>query len=347
MFIIILLVLILLVLFSKTTIIGGANDIYSLLDELELNLVKLLDGGWNGDTYLVSNGKNEFILKLEKIDATPTGKEFESEYYRQLDFDKLVAKNHPDKFLTIEKHGIIKNCKFTHSKTEIVEKCPNEIRRARFIRKNKQPDCYYLLYSPVLEGTFRNIRDNLTEPILLDLMKQLIESINIYRKLGFIHTDISFSNIMFKTVNGKYEWYWIDYGNITNIKYPDSYLDLERLEKNPSCKNDMKSDLLKLVGLCTTHMFKHGMKKSEREEFANYVKTNNKKIYDEIIEYLPDKDLNLFVMVYKLLYPQEYIDHFKCEHNETKLLLKDVLLLCIKHSSDETYDKLLKLLNEL
>jgi hypothetical protein len=152
---------------------------------------------------------------------------------------------------------------------------------------------------------------------------------------------------MFKTVNGKYEWYWIDYGNITNIKYPDSYLDLERLEKNPSYKNDMKSDLISLVDLCITHRFKHGIKKSEREEFANYVKTNNKKIYDEIIEYLPDKDLNLFVMVYKLLYPQEYINHFKCEHNETKLLLKDVLLLCIKHSSDETYDELLKLLNEL
>jgi len=109
----------------------------------------------------------------------------------------------------LENHGIIKNCVFTHSKTNIILQKTDEKRKARFIRKNSQPNCYYLLYKPVLDGTFASIKDEVknNEELLLDFLIQIIESINIYRKLGFIHTDVSISNIMFKKNDIGYQWY--------------------------------------------------------------------------------------------------------------------------------------------
>ena len=98
---------------------------------------------------------------------------------------------------------------------------------------------YYLLYKPVLDGTFKSVQDDVknNEELLLDFLIQIIESINIYRKLGFIHTDVNITNIMFKKMGDiRYQWYWIDYGNITNNKYPDSLLDIERKEEQPYYK---------------------------------------------------------------------------------------------------------------
>jgi RIO-like serine/threonine protein kinase len=115
----------------------------------------------------------------------------------------------------------------------------NEIRKARFIRKNSQPHCYYLIYKPILDGTFEDINTEIRndENKLLDFIIQIVNLINIFRKQGFIHTDINHTNFMYKKDRDeKYIWYIIDYGNITNIEYPDSLLDIERINRNPNYK---------------------------------------------------------------------------------------------------------------
>ena len=56
---------------------------------------------------------------------------------------------------------------------------------------------------------------------------------------------------------------------------------------------------------------------------------------------------SLFDLVYKILYPKEYSEYYKFEEYDNKeQVLKDVLLLCIKHSNDETYDNLLTSLKQ-
>ena len=340
------------------------NSINILMKELNLVKVKDLDSGLNGDTFMVKNHKDEFlILKLERIDATPSNSkdipDYESEYYRQIDFDNLVAKHHPDKFMVLENHGIIKDCIFTHSKTEDAMTKVDEKRKARFIRKNNQPHCYYLLYKPVLDGTFRIVREEIRndKELLLDFMIQIISSINIYRKLGFIHSDVGVDNIMFKKIDSKYQWYWIDYGNITNNKYPDSYLDIER-NGIPFYKTNTMADLRNLINnFCITGNIRNtNPKADEKIKFIENIFENKKDIYDEIFGYFPKIDdpnlskfleRSLFDLVYKILYPKEYSEYYKFEEYDNKeQVLKDVLLLCIKHSNDETYDNLLTSLKQ-
>jgi len=48
----------------------------------------------------------------------------------------------------------------------------------------------------------------------------------------------------------------------------------------------------------------------------------------------------------KLLYPKEYSNYFGIEYNNKKQLLKEKILLCVKHSNDKTYDELLNLIVE-
>jgi len=337
------------------------DSIIGLMEELDLVNIKDLESGWNGDTHIVKNNKDEMlILKLERLDSTPSNiydrdkPNFESEYDRQIDFDNLVAKNHPDKFMVLEKHGIIKDCVFTHSKTDDVMMRAKEKRKNRFIRKNNQPDCYYLLYKPVLDGTFKSVGKEIRtdERLLLDFMTQIIGSMNIYRKLGFIHTDVSISNIMFKKINGEYQWYWIDYGNITNNKYPDSHLDIERKEDVPFYKIDMMIDLISLiVNHCiTVNLNIHNPKADEKIEFMKHMYKNNRDIHDEIFDHIPqinNPDLRqrhergLFDLICKILYPDVYSKYYKIEYDNKEQILKDQILLCVRHSNDETYDDLL------
>ena len=337
------------------------DSIIGLMEELDLVKVKDLESGWNGDTHIVKNNKDEMlILKLERLDSTPSNiydhdkPNFESEYDRQIDFDNLVAKNHPDKFMVLEKHGIIKDCVFTHSKTDDVMMRAKEKRKNRFIRKNNQPDCYYLLYKPVLDGTFKSVGKEIRtdERLLLDFMTQIISSMNIYRKLGFIHTDVGISNIMFKKINGEYQWYWIDYGNITNNKYPDSHLDIERKEDVPFYKIDMMIDLISLiVNHCiTVNLNIHNPKADEKIEFMKHMYKNNRDIHDEIFDHIPqinNPDLRqrhergLFDLICKILYPDVYSIYYKIEYDNKEQILKDQILLCVRHSNDETYDDLL------
>ncbi len=230
----------------------------------------------------------------------------------------------------------------------------NEKRRDRFIRKNSQPDCYYLLYKPVLDGTFRSIRDKIknNEELLLDFLIQIIKSINIYRKLGFIHTDVNISNIMFKKNNTGYQWYWIDYGNITNNKYPDSLLDIERKEEKSCYKTDMMADLIGIIqNFCmTSNIANHKITGSQKKEFIKTVQENHKKKYNKVVKYLPKMELehpmpkNVFIMIFKILFPKQYSNYYGIEYDNKKQIIKNKILICIRHSNDETYDELINLM---
>lgn len=337
------------------------NSITKLMDELDLIKVKDLDSGFNGDTFIVKNKKDElFVFKLERQDAVPSNNydknkpNYESEYDRQIDFDKLVAQKHPDKFMVLENYGIITDCVFTHSKTDEALVKTSDKRKERFIRKNKQPNCYYLIYKPILDGTYKSVSAEIKndKKLLLDFLIQIISSINIYRNLGFIHTDVNTSNIMFKKIDGKYQWYWIDYGNITNNKYPDSYLDIERKEFDPNVKTNMIIDLIMLITrFCiTSDIFSKKIKSNEQndKEFMEKIYDSDNSLYAEIIEYFPNIDYQnnikylLFVLIFKILYPSKYAKYYNIEYDNKEQILKDELLLCIKHSNDKTYDYLLE-----
>jgi len=123
------------------------NYIINLMDSLNLKKIKDLQCGWNGNTYLVEYINRQLVFKLEKMDVYDKSLPLTSEYFRQIDFDKQIAKKYPNKFMTLIKYDIIDNCDFIHPKTEEVLEKADIKRKERFIRKNSQPNCYYLLYT--------------------------------------------------------------------------------------------------------------------------------------------------------------------------------------------------------
>ncbi len=98
---------------ERTELSVSMKSIDIVLEKLELILVESLDSGWNGDGYIVKNNRDELlVLKLERMDKYNENNKFESEYYRQIDFDELVAREHPNNFMVLENHGFMKNCFF-------------------------------------------------------------------------------------------------------------------------------------------------------------------------------------------------------------------------------------------
>jgi hypothetical protein len=313
-----------------------------------------IGAGWNGVVYRIKKNDEFMILKFEKMDKYDKLNNLTSEYYRQVDFNNVIAKYHKDKFMYLDSHGIIENCEFEHPNTKDVLEKGNETRKLRFIRKNAEPNCYYLIYKPLLDGTFTDIKNEIKNDKikLFDFMIQIINSINIYRKKGFIHTDINADNFMYKKDNDKYKWYIIDYGNITNINYPDSLLDIERINGNPNYKKLLVYDLIHFIErFCISNNFPSFKNKQERDEFINKIKTDKK--YKDIIKYVPKTIIKTSSgiidfytqLITKIKYPNTYAKYIGVEiENVKKQLLVDKLLLCIKYSNNKNYNKLIKLL---
>jgi len=204
------------------------------------------------------------------------------------------------------------------------------------------------VYEPILDGTYKDIKNEIinNEELLLDFLIQIIESINIYRKKGFIHTDVNMSNIMYKKYKSNYIWYLIDYGNITNINYPDSLLDKERIENDSDYKKYLVSDIISIIErFCITSNIR-----DHKTKYINELFDDNDNVNDKIIKYIPINDfskkltLRYKTIIFKILYPKKYTEYYNIEYDNKKQLLKDKLSLCISHSNDDDYDNLLSLL---
>ena len=113
---------------------------------MEYKKIKELGSGGNGTVYLIQSGKEKLIYKLERMDKYDKKKPLTSEYYRQIKFNEDIAIHHPDRFMVLRSHGIIYNCDYKHPRHEEFMENMDEKRKRRYVRKNSQPNCYYLIY---------------------------------------------------------------------------------------------------------------------------------------------------------------------------------------------------------
>lgn len=319
---------------------------------LEFKTIKLLGSGGNGSVYLVEYKDEYLIYKIEKMDVYNEHKPLTSEYYRQIKFNKDIAIKYPDKFMILRAHGIIYNCDYKHPDHEMFMREMNEKRKKRYIRKNSQSNCYFLLYSPYLENSYMNVRKKIVKnpKLFLDFMYQIITSINIIRKAGYSQNDCNPNNLMFKMIDGHYQWYIIDYGNMYNPDFP-----LSALDKDINDRAFYGHDLLQFMETCISpNFFKfikdHKLNKNiEVIKFIENVQNENK--YDDYIKYLPknikNKKNTLLRLIITILNP---ILVLKClgasyeisnEYTDTQLY-PELMLYCIKHYEDKNYDKILK-----
>ena len=203
----------------------------------KFSIIRELGSGANGTVYLVNVDGEKLVYKIEKLDVYDDKKPLTSEYLRQVNFDK-VAQKHPDKLMVLKGHGIIKNCSYKHPWD--ITKIKNDDRRRRFVRKNKQTDCYYLLYSPYLDGTYMDIKDKILGNIsnYKNFVKQMLNIILIMSKEGYYQNDFNFSNIMYKNKGKSFQWYLIDYGQIWHKTFPISQLDKDLRKRDGDTRNN-------------------------------------------------------------------------------------------------------------
>ena len=93
-------------------------------------------------------------------------------------------------------------------------------------------------------------------------------------------------------------------------------------------------DLIMLITrFCiTSDIFSKKIKSNEQndKEFMEKIYDSDNSLYAEIIEYFPNINY------------QNNTKYYNIEYDNTEQILKDELLLCIKHSNDKTYDYLLE-----
>jgi len=328
--------------------------------ETNIKLIKEIGSGGNGTAYLAEYNNIKMIYKIEKMDIYNETQPLTSEYYRQIDFNEFIAKNNPNKFLLLKLHGIIYDCEYKHPLCDKPRKW-DENRERRFIRKNSQPNCYYLLYYPLLDGDVKNIKDIIYNDhnLFIDFLYQIIDSINIMKKNGYTQNDMSQNNIMFKKINElKYQWYIIDYGNIYNNKYPISKLD-EDIRNRANYSYDLFNFLLKNIiftrSSINIFLQANNIEKPSDDITENYIKNHKK--YKKIIKFMPKKEKNIeiikniiqyspLILLTQLLYPciilysaginKKLVKEFK-----NKQLFPKLIAYCIKYYNNDNYDKIL------
>lgn len=169
--------------FLSTNQVGGTYD-------QSIKIKKKIGEGVMGTVYLAKSNGNEYIYKIEKLDDHNEGTK--STYVRQIDFDENVASRYPERFMTLKQYGVILDC---DHKQKINKKAN---------KKNKENDCVYLLYKPLLDGTLGKFMDkNKSNKQYLSMIYSLVKSIQIMRKEGYSHRDLHDGNIMYKKTNSQ------------------------------------------------------------------------------------------------------------------------------------------------
>ena len=190
--------------------IGGNYN----MQNSDIKLITKIGEGWSGSVYKCKIGNTNGIYKIEKINNYDL-LDNNSNYHRQIDFSINVGNKYPNKFLLLAQNGILHNCSYTSNIPSNMQEYLKKEKR----KSNKIKTCAFLIYTPILDGTLRHIIDKLSNIEYKNMVKQIINSINIIHKNGYMHRDIHDENIMYKKINGAYKWYIIDYGLIFNEKY--------------------------------------------------------------------------------------------------------------------------------
>jgi serine/threonine protein kinase len=177
---------------------------------MNVKIVKKIGEGVYGTIYKTKYNKKDTIFKLERI-----GNDF-SDYREQVLFD-VFARKHPGKFMILEAHGIINECKHEQKIADYIE---GDFKK-EIIEKNKSFECYYLIYSPIYKATIMSITHKLYDKsykLYAKCLSQILEQLMLMHADEITHNDIHTNNIMFDKDG---DFHLIDYGRVIMFKPKD------------------------------------------------------------------------------------------------------------------------------
>ena len=313
------------------------------MDQLELipdypeaKLIRTLGYGYIGTTYLTEINSEQFVTKLEKFDGDMT---LSGAYARQIAFDRAVAKNHPDVFMTISSIKLVKNSKH-------IQKVPT---KPGFDEKvsaivNARKHAFIFNYLPLLDGTYASVKDILTPKQELSMLWQITYGINAMASAGFRHRDISARNIMYKKIDDEFKWYIIDYGSV----WHDSFIPNE---VDPYYEKHRQNDIVAAVLMVTKNVLygRPGLSLPKFYQLASMIKRHP--IYQHISKYLPDTRDDKTAVLATEIYDNETYARICVGHRPAADMIvvqpnKNTLLFMLKHSLDREYSAILEYIDK-
>lgn len=229
-----------------------------------VKVIKKLGSGVMGTTYLIelSQGKEKrrYICKIEKIWESDSMFRLDAPIWREIIFAKF-CKKYPEHFMILKSWEIMNDC--NHKQMSPGWKMDTYSRKNWTLR-NKSPYCSKLVYQPVLDGTLNTVlaSPKLKLPQLASILSQIIYSIDLLIKSGFIHRDLHGNNIMYKKTTkksimlGKVEcktyglqWFLIDYGLIIHPTFICKYMHKQQRREELNLLNNKHYDLARFIFL--------------------------------------------------------------------------------------------------
>jgi len=285
------------------------------MDISDIKLIKKIGDGWSGSVYKCKIGNNDGIYKIEKIN-TYNLSDNNSDYHRQIDFSINVGNKHPDKFLSLVQNGILHNCDYS---SNIPTNMPEYLKKEKN-KSNKNNTCVFLIYTPILDGTLRNIINKLSTGEYKQMVKQIIDGIDIMHKNGYTHRDIHDENIMYKKIDNKYKWYIIDYGLIFHNKYRSNDTDISVNKKY--FKNDKIAFIYSiLINPIMDVIENKNIKINSLNDRIKYIK--KQKEYHDIRTHIPSnlnrKEIGEIIIILSIiLHNNIYIESLGLNYSEYK-----------------------------
>lgn len=197
----------------------------------DYKIIKELGRGMFGTTYLVEDKKkNKYAMKLQKILKKDIDNK-KSQFAKELGFIKKIVK-YPDQFITLHCYEIIPKCDFQHKLPEVFH-FPNKKAEERWKTMQKSQYCVKMVYD-LLDAELGDMNMKMESKKLYSLLAQLSYIVYLFEKLGYIHNDLHFGNIMYKAVQKNttikifnqqvptygYLYKAIDYGDIKKLDEP-------------------------------------------------------------------------------------------------------------------------------
>ena len=313
-----------------------------MIDFNNVKIIKKLNTGIYGTTYLCDYKKKQYALKIQHILSTK--KDYNNEMWREIDVFKYIdtlTKNEQLFFTKLYGYRIYDNCK--HKQIRTFKLTGQQIEK--FKKLDESNLCVEFLLEYKGKHTLRDflLKKKYTYSIIL----QIINIILILHKGGYSHNDLHYENIMiYKTkkeyfiMNGHkinyngYQVSAIDYGRVLHKKYKikyEGFIENFLTDNKKWLLEEIFNTIIPIITNYFTNPCIH-LNKKYINDTLNIIFKNHLDIYNqEIIKYIkmfPKGIYNLnideknkfyyyavnnrFIYEFELKYPKLFKKYFNC-----------------------------------
>ena len=301
-------------------------------------IIKKIKSGGQGTVFLVKYKNKKYALKIEKIFEKDIKKNFDSNYWREIEFATNMNKKYPNIFIKLYDTDIIKNYNYNLDNPYNID----------YINKlNKSLYCSRKIYE-YINYTLDKIINKLKLCELYSILIQLSYAIYIMNKNGYVHCDLHIYNIGIKITNKKFIYLFnkkiptygrivkiIDYSSILHKKYKLNQINNLIGINEKKLFEDLKLieirrilDIIYDLPFYETLSINFWNKFDYKKDFNNFLNSDDLILVDNLVKNDLDK-YTLFSILYPKKFQKRYLKskYINVINNIIRLPVQDIIFL--------------------